>query len=289
MDATQPLLLVDARTADALTLHGAFGAPLPLPRAAAFDAVVLMHGVASSFVTTLSPVLTEALAVRGYATLRANNRGHDIVARGSAAKPYLGAAFERLEDAVHDWTAWLDWLGERGYRRILLCGHSLGGVKTAYVLARHGHPLVTGCCLFSPPRFNYASWMASTRADEFRAHLARAQVLVDAGDPDGLFPATMPISTIVSAAAYLAKYGPDAPFDVFASIPKIAVPTIAFTGEKEFDGVDFRDHPAQYAAAVERKRDLVHHVVPGGNHFYHGCEEWVAARLEEWMETTFPV
>lgn len=287
MPSTQPVHVVEVRTVDALTLHGAFGAPLPVPRAAAIDAVVLMHGVASSFVTTLSPVLTEALAARGYATLRANNRGHDIVARGSAAKPYLGAAFERIEDCVADWTAWLDWLGERGFRRILLCGHSLGGVKTAYVLAHGGHPLVVGCVLFSPPRFNYASWMASTRADEFRRHLARAQALVDAGDPDGLFPATMPISTIVSAAAYLAKYGPQAQFDVFASIPKIAVPTIAFTGSEEFEGVDFRDHPEQYAAMLERKRNLEHHVVPGGNHFYHGCEAGVAERLAAWMEATF--
>jgi pimeloyl-ACP methyl ester carboxylesterase len=288
MESTQPLHLVDVRTADALTLHGAFGSPQPVPREAAIDAVVLMHGVASTFVTTLSPVLTEALAARGYATLRANNRGHDIVARGSATKPYLGAAFERIEDALLDWSAWLDWLGDRGYRRILLCGHSLGGVKTAYYLARAGHPLVAGCALFSPPRFNYASWIASPRAGEFREHLARAQALVDAGDPDGLFPATMPIPTIVSAAAYLAKYGEQAPFDVFASIPKIAVPTIAFTGEREFDGVDFRDHPEQYAIVLEQKRDLEHHVVPDGNHFYHGCEGWVAERLAEWIEKTFP-
>ncbi len=189
---------------------------------------------------------------------------------------------------MHDWTAWLDWLGARGYRRILLCGHSLGGVKTAYVMAQQGHPLVAGCALFSPPRFNYTSWMASSRAGEFQEHLGRAQALVDAGDPDGLFPATMPISTIVSAAAYLAKYGPGASFDVFANIPKIAVPTIAFTGSEEFAGVDFRDHPAQYVDVLARKRDLEHHVVPGGNHFYHGIEEWVAAQLLRWMVTTFP-
>jgi pimeloyl-ACP methyl ester carboxylesterase len=288
MEAAQPLTIVDVRTADGLTLHGGFGAAQPVPRAAGIDAVLLMHGVASSFVTTLAPALTEPFAAHGYATLRANNRGHDIVARGSATQPYLGAAFERLDESVADWRAWLDWLGARGYRRILLCGHSLGGVKTAYMLATAGHPLVAGCCLFSPPRFSYASWMASPRADEFREHLARAQALVDAGTPDALFPATMPIATIVSAAAYIAKYGPDAPFDVFAHLVRIALPTITFTGDREFEGVDFRDHPAQYEAALRRKANLVHHVVPGGNHFYHGCEGWVAERLLAWLCETFP-
>jgi len=288
VDATQPLMLVDVRTADGVTLHGAFGAAHPVPRAAGFDAVVLMHGIASSFVTTLSPAITEPLAAHGYATLRANNRGHDVISRGSADKPYLGAAFERLDECVHDWRAWLDWLGARGYRRILLCGHSLGGVKTAYALANGGHPLVVGCCLFSPPRFSYASWMASPRADEFREHLARAQAHVDAGTPDALYPVTMPVPSIASAAAYIAKYGPDAPFDVFAQLVHVAVPTIAFTGEREFEGVDFRDHPEQYEKAAARKRDLVHHVVPGGDHFYRGVEGWVVERLLAWMRQTFP-
>ncbi len=288
MDATKPLLLVDLVTSDGVTLYGAYGAASPVPRTADIDAVILMHGVASSFLTTLTHAVTEPLMAGGYTTARVNNRGHDVVSRGSVAQPFLGAAFERLDQSLIDWRAWLDWLGARGYRRILLCGHSLGGVKTAYVMAHGGHPLVVGCVLFSPPRFSYASWMKSKRADEFREHLARAHALIDAGTPDALMPVTMPVPFIVTAASYIAKYGPDAPYDVFANLAKIALPTLAFTGDKELEDVDFRDHPAEYEATAKHKRDLIHHVVPGGNHFYHGCEAWVVERLLAWMQTTFP-
>jgi pimeloyl-ACP methyl ester carboxylesterase len=248
-----------------------------------------MHGVANAFYVTLSPALGEALAAHGYPSLQANNRGHDIVSRGNAVQPYLGAAFERLDESVHDWDAWIDWLGDRGYRRILVCGHSLGGVKTAHVLAQGAQPLVAGCVLFSPPRFTYAGWMAGPRAAEFREHLARAQALVDAGTPDALFAVTMPTKFIASASAYLAKYGPDAHFDVFANVVRIGVPVIAFTGDREFGDVAFSDHPAQYAAAGLAKADLVHHVVPGGNHYYHGREPWVIERLLAWMHEVAPL
>jgi alpha-beta hydrolase superfamily lysophospholipase len=152
----EAVTLVEVVTADGVTLHGAHVAAQPGARGSGFDAVLLMHGVANAFYNSLGSALGEPLARRGYPVLNVNNRGHDVVSRGSRELPYLGAAFERLEDAVHDWTSWLDWLGGRGAQRVLLCGHSLGGVKTALVLAQHGHPLVAGAALFSPPRFNYA-------------------------------------------------------------------------------------------------------------------------------------
>jgi pimeloyl-ACP methyl ester carboxylesterase len=283
-----PVRLVSTVTADDLALQGAFLEAEPVPRAASFDVVLWMHGVANNFVTSLTPGFAEGLAAHGYPSLRVNNRGHDVVSRGSKTQPYLGAAFERIEDSVLDWGAWFAWLGARGYRRILVCGHSLGGVKTAHVLASGDYPLVAGCVLLSPPRFSHARWMASARAAEFQAHLDLAQKLVDAGTPDALFAVTMPIPFISAAASYIAKYGPGAHFDVFENIVRIGVPVVGFTGDQEFENVEFRDHPDEYAKAALRKRDLIHHVVPDGNHYYYGQEAWVTERLLAWMREVAP-
>lgn len=285
----EPVRLVDVTTADGVRLHGAFLAAQPVVPAAAFDAVMMMHGVANAFYNSLGPAFSDTFAAHGYAVLGANNRGHDVISRGSAAQPYLGAAFERLEDALQDWRAWLDWLVSRGFHRVLLCGHSLGAVKTAYVLANGGHPSVRAAVLFSPPRFSYASWMASTRAEEFRRHLAQAQGLVDAGTPDALFAVTMPVPFISAAAAYLAKYGPEARFDVFANVTRIGVPVLGFTGDREFTNVDFREHPAEYESAARGKPDLEHLIVADGDHYYRGCETWVMERLLAWMARVAPV
>jgi Alpha/beta hydrolase family len=281
--------LVDTQTSDGVSLHGAFLAGAPVPRASGFDAALFMHGVANTFYGSLPPIFAETLSANGIATLRANNRGHDIVNRGNARLPFLGAAFERIGDCVHDWNAWLDWLGVRGYRKILLCGHSLGAVKTAHAMTHAAHPLVAGVALLSPPRFSYERWIVSARAGEFQEHLDRAQALVAQGRPDELMPVTMPVPFLASAASYLAKYGPDAHFDVFENLPKVDVPTIAFTGALELDQVEFGGHPAAYAQVAERKLDLVHHLVPGADHFYRGAESWVLDRLAEWMPLVAPL
>ncbi len=94
-----PVHLVKAATRDDLTLHGAFLPAFPEARTSSFDAVLLMHGVANTFYNNLSPLIGVSLATGSYASLRANNRGHDVIARGNAAQPFLGAAFERLADS----------------------------------------------------------------------------------------------------------------------------------------------------------------------------------------------
>lgn len=283
-----PVELVSTVTSDEVALHGAFLAAQTNERESDIDAVVLMHGVANTFYISLSPIISELLAAAGYPTLHANNRGHDIVTRGAKPQTYLGAAFERLEDSVPDWKAWLDWLVARGHRRILLCGHSLGGVKTAYASATAPHPAVAAVVLFSPPRFSYERWMESPRAQEFRDHLARAQALIDAGTPDALMAVTMPVPFIASAGAYIAKYGPQARFDVFAHAVRVGVPVLGFTGEQEFADVSFRDHPTQWVEAAKRKSDMTHHIVPDADHYYRGKEPWVVERLLAWMREVAP-
>lgn len=281
-----PVELVDALTADGVELNGAFLAAQPGAGAArpAFDAVLMMHGVANTFYDAFFRSFADGLAARGYPTLRANNRGHDIVHRGRGAQPYLGAAFERIPDCLHDWRAWLDLLAARGFGRILLWGHSLGAVKSAYYLARAADARVRGCVLASPPRFSYERWIVSPRSAEFRAHLERAQALIDAGEPAALMPVTMPVPFVIGAQAYLEKYGPGAAFDVFAQLEAIPCPVLAFTGARELDQVEFRDHPDGYAAAAQRKHDLTHVLVPDGDHHYRGVQPWVLEELLAWME-----
>jgi pimeloyl-ACP methyl ester carboxylesterase len=274
--------LVDAVTADGVRLSGAFLPAHPqAERFPAFDAVLMMHGVGGNFAEPFFRFFAEELSARGCATLRANNRGHDIVSRsGNPAQPYLGAAYEHIADCVLDWRAWTDVLADHGYRRILLFGHSLGAVKSAWYLAHERDTRIRACVLASPPRFTYTGWMASPLADTFAAHLARAQALVDAGDPMALFPVTMPYPSISGAHAYLDKYGPEAPYDVFRHVPRIAIPVLAFTGERELrDNPLYATHVQGWNDAVSRKADLEHHVVPGGDHFFTDAEAFVLDRL----------
>ena len=204
--------------------------------------------------------------------------------RGDGRGTFLGAAFERLEDCVLDWQAWLDVLAARGYRRILLFGHSLGAVKSAYYLATEPDPRVRGCVLASPPRFNTERVLASERGAEFSRTLAAARALVAAGKPDELMPTVFPLRSFSGAQAYLAKYDTGTRFDVLELVAAIRCPVLALTGEHELDDPDFRDHPAGYAAARARKTDLAFTLVPNGDHLYTLAQAFAIERLLTWID-----
>jgi pimeloyl-ACP methyl ester carboxylesterase len=282
--ATPPVELVEIRTSDDVPHSGALAKAKPLGGTRRFDAVLMMHGAAGTFFEAFYRNFSAALVDRGVATLRANNRGHDVVNRGDGRGRLLGVALEAIEDCTIDWDAWLGFLAGRGYKRILLFGHSLGAVKSAYYLATTPDERVTGCVLASPPHFNTERMLASERGPEFAAAIAAAKALVAAGKPDEFMPTTFPLKSFSGAQAYLSKYAAGAKFDVLELAAKIPCPVLALTGENELTDSNFRDHPAGYAAAHQKKRDLDFVVVPDGDHYYTLAQTFAIDHLLAWID-----
>jgi pimeloyl-ACP methyl ester carboxylesterase len=289
MTTASPLVeLIEVRTSDGVTLAGALAEPATRDAAARFDAVLMMHGAGGRFYDGFFRTFSNALLERGVTTLRANNRGHDIVNRGNAKGALAGTALESIDDCVIDWTAWLDALTARGYKRVLLFGHSLGAVKSAYYLSTKPDVRVTGCVLASPPRFNTDRMLASERGGEFATTIAAAQALVDRGSPDEFVRTTYPLKSFAGAAAYLAKYAAGARFDVFAHVANIACPVHALTGSDELGDPNFMDHPIEYAAAQKHKPDIAFVVVPDGDHHYSRAQAFVVQQLLAWIDAASP-
>jgi len=78
-----------------------------------------------------------------------------------------GATYEVIADCRVDLNAWIEFLMERGYARIALAGHSMGGVKSAYTLAHDSYPAVRSLFVISSPRFCHANFMAHPKAEQF--------------------------------------------------------------------------------------------------------------------------
>jgi pimeloyl-ACP methyl ester carboxylesterase len=277
--------LVDARTADGLTLHGALAVPANAPERGSrpFDAVLMMHGHAGTFSDPFFRTFSDALVERGYATLRADNRGHDIVNRADRSGRMLGVALESVDDCVHDWRAWIDVLAERGFRRVLVWGHSLGAVKTAFYLSHETDARVGACILASPPRFDPATYRMSERAADYAANLAQARALIDDGTPGLLFRTTFPMPALAGPQAYLDKYDAGSRYDLFSFVADVRVPILAFTGERELAEFSFASHPSAYATMLERKPDIDHLIVPGGDHYSTGMQGWVIEQIDAWL------
>jgi pimeloyl-ACP methyl ester carboxylesterase len=283
--------LVRVATSDGIRLDGALrAAAAGAPAAAPMDALLLLHGTGANFyASSLLEAIGEHFIGLGVAALAANTRGRDILyTAGTSSGPRrLGAACERVEDCRLDVAAWLGLLKERAYRRIGVIGHSLGAIKAVFALAQSDAPQVDCLCAVSPARLSYDYFCASPAAEEFRATLARAQNLVDAGQGETLIEVEFPIPYVVTAAGYLDKYGPGERFNVLTYVSRLRIPTLFVFGSSEVQNhVAFRGLPDAVEAAAQGSppNPLVQvAVIAGGDHVYSGVRRELLARVERWL------
>ena len=73
-----------------------------------------------------------------------------------------GSWNERFAWADEDVAAYVDFAEQKGYRHIVLAGHSLGANKVIYYLSRHHDPRIEHFLLLSPANLDYMTASVST-------------------------------------------------------------------------------------------------------------------------------
>jgi pimeloyl-ACP methyl ester carboxylesterase len=277
--------LCRVRTADGLRLDGAFYPPRPA--AADHPALLLIHGTGSNFYGSgiLASVADQAVADE-FPVLRVNTRGHDLIASipGPQGPVRGGAAYERVADASLDITAWTDWLVARGVPRVVLIGHSLGGVKAIWSQVQSPHPAVCGVIGLNPPRFVHARFQADPRCDAFRRDFVTAQQLVQAGHGDTLLTVTQPLPIVITAAGYLEKYGPDDPLDYLPVLPHVSCPHLIILGNQLVEtNPAFNGLPAALAKLAEEDPQLRLEFLDGADINFRNdpADSW--RRIRRWL------
>ena len=287
--------LVRVTAADGLRLDGALRVPATdVAAQIGIDAVACLHGTGGSFYSSsLFAGLAPRFLALGAAVLAVNTRGHDLIctASGGAAPKLQGAAFEIVDECRYDVAAWIDWLLERGYRRILLAGHSLGAVKAVYSLAHDAERKlsnVVGLLAISPPRLSYSQFCQGPKAAEFQADLAAAEAQLRAGRGETLMSVRFPLPYLVSAAGYVDKYGPAERYNVLNFATAVRCPALYTFGTIELDrNTAFQGLPELLGAQASQGADLKVAVIAGADHFYNGVHSELADRLEFWLRRTF--
>ncbi len=268
-----PLSLARLRTRDGVFLDGVIADP---PRRRV-TALIWVHGLGSVFSSgqPLMRELSSRLAAAGIGYFKFNTRGHDVVARGNAR--LAGAAFERFGRSVEDIRAVIRAAAARGYRRVVLAGHSTGANKVVHYAARARDRRVASVILLGPVS-DVAAEMKRVGAGELRRRIARVERLA-ARDPDALVP---PAWGFWSAQRYLSLFRSGGAEDVFpyyregarwTAVRKIGVPIAAILGARD----EFLDRPAaDVIAALERNaiaaRAFTGVVISGALHGFQGRE-----------------
>jgi pimeloyl-ACP methyl ester carboxylesterase len=217
-----------------------------------------------------------------------NTRGHDRIASipvdGGGIRNG-GAAYEVIDEFRHDIAAWLDFLAGRGLSRVALVGHSMGAVKAIYSQALEPHPNVKLLIAISPPRFCHANFMAHPTAQPFRDDFARASQLVAEGRGAELITVKQPLSLELTAAGFLAKYGPHDDYDILRHLPKVNVPTLVIVGDKSVaTSPAFGGLPEMLSQMSAQQKSVTFELVRGADTNYRDCLDAPFTIATAWLK-----
>lgn len=269
--------LVKTTTRDGVRLDGVY------QRAAGDLTVLCLHGAGSNFYSGgLFEHLTPRLLESGAAVLRVNTRGHDgyYAGRWAGGARRFGAAYETVADCQLDLAGWLDWLEQHGAPRVVLLGHSLGAIKAVYSEAMQPDARVTGVLALSPPRLSCAAFQWGEQSAKFGALLREAQDHVQRGRGSAIIESTFPFPMLITADAFLDKYGGER-YNVVELTKRLTTPAIYAFGQLELEqgGIAFAGVPEAIMAARQPNQALETHVIEGADHFYIGCYDALTHRV----------
>ncbi len=295
--------LVRTVTSDGLRLDGAYaggspshdslaGAATALTSAAdpqsrlAADVVLCLPGVASNFYgSQLLRQLAETLVHAGVAVLCVNTRGHDNVFTAStpAGPRRFGAAYEIVDECRQDIAAWLKYLDERGLTRVVLAGHSLGAIKALYSQAHAPSPAVAGVIAMSPPRLSYSMFELSGHGPSFVDTMRDAQHRIAAGRGNELLEIQFPFPLLITASAYVDKYGPAERYNILQFAGQVTCPLLATYGAREVaDGNPaFQGLPEALSDLCGDTAEVA--LIPDADHLYTGCQQPLSEVLVRWL------
>jgi alpha-beta hydrolase superfamily lysophospholipase len=279
-----PVLLARLKTRDGFWLDGLIAEPRRRRRAA----LIWVHGLGSVFSSAqaLTLELSTRLNAAGIGYFKFNNRGHGVVA--GRGKQLAGAAFERFEKSVEDIRAMITFARTRGYRRIILAGHSTGANKVLYYTARSRDRRVRGLILLGPVS-DVAAEAKRLGARMLRRRVAAAQRIARR-DPRALVPRAW---GFWSAQRYISLYRPGEVEDVFpyyrpgarwTALRSVRLPVAAIVGSRD-EYLDRR--PQELIEALRRNavraRSFTGIVVPGTRHGFQNRERELAELLVGWI------
>ncbi len=232
-------MLERIKTEDGFELQGL----LYVPETKTSTVVLHCHGMAGNFYENrFVDVTGRKLVSRGIAFCAMNNRGHDFISDfivekgGKTGHKRVGEVYERVEDATKDIAAWIRFLKNKGFSKIILMGHSLGAVKAVLYAKDHQNAL-SALILASPPDM----YGLAKAEKDFELKMQEAKALVTKGQESKILSAIVFDWYPISAGTYLNLCSKGGSADVFSiksdkqpkELLRLKLPILVVFGEKD--------------------------------------------------------
>lgn len=284
-------------TKDGITLDGAVADAKGKKRVG----ILFVPGLTSNFshARALWRGLAAAGKNRGIGVAAFNTRGHDIMAGYRRKRPgekrgryvMLGAAFENFKDCIYDIRAGVRFLKKRGYRTIILAGHSTGSQKSLYYLSQTRDRNVKGLVLAGP--VSDISVRRRELGHGFTKNIAAAKRFMKRSGGRTLLPPSI-TKEFLSAQRYVSLFSPGSPEDVFpyynpkaewTALRRIKTPTLViFGGKDEYLDRSAKETVKTFLAHAPARSRLVTAVIKSAGHNFRGKEKDFANAIIKWIK-----
>jgi len=274
--------LVSIRTADDMLLHGAYFEGNPGQPAA-----ILLHGAMQNFYTGIASFLPTMLAERGYSCLTANVRGHDLAtAPDDVCRKVQGSIYDIFTDCVLDINALVEFVRDKGHKRIVLIGHSQAAFKIMYACGQMKYPEVLGLALISPPPSAKEMTTFLIGNKEYARAMKEAHEAIARGDDYHLVVCKSRgnLPFVYAARAFISFAEAENLVNARFLVQKVECPMLIVRGTRDLPPMT--RELAETMRANSARSDVCKYVeIEGASHYYSGCEIQLIETLVDWIGT----
>lgn len=255
--------------------------------------VICIHGMCGTIIDNyFATVWGKLLAKNDIGFIYEHNRGHsienDIVMKDGSFKR-CGCMYEMFEDCIYDINLAIQTAKEKGYKRIILLGHSLGCNKVIYHYYKK-HPNILGIILASAPDMIGSHLLIEPEYEEL---LKEAKENIDKNQPTKLLHKMIENYMYMSSQTYYNWFHNNSNLNNLPIIsnPKnweqletIDVPILTFSGSKD---EDYYLHLDLLKEKATNCKNFEYQIIENTGHTYQEKELETGTLILNWINKNF--
>ncbi len=264
--------LIKIKVTNKLTLDGVF---CTNENNTSRSAAIILHGAALNFYTGISSFLPSVIAETGFNCLAINFRSHDFGNFQNSFRKKNGLPWQIHNHNILDVKSAIKFLETQKYEKIILIGHSLGGlIAAAYSV---NSTIIVGLILLSSLP-SYDLMLKVNYGDTFPNIVKMADMLLSQGFGEKLI--------LTQNKSSIPGFSAKTIIDMLVSkvfldeiLANIKIPILFIVGGNEH--IELINKHKEWISNEIVFRTLI--VIKGSNHFYHGYEEQVKKHIKKWL------
>jgi alpha-beta hydrolase superfamily lysophospholipase len=209
--------------------------------------------------------------------------------RDGSFKRY-GCMYEIFEDCIYDIDLAIKVAKEKGYKRIILLGHSYGCNKVIYYFYKK-HPSILGIILASAPDMIGSHMLV--QSNDYDELIKEAKDNIDNNEPTKLLHKMFEDYMYMSSQTYYNWFKKDSNLDNlpiirgnnnWKQLESINVPILTFSGSCE---EDYYLHLDLLKDKAINCNNFEYKIIEDTSHTYNKKEEEIAKLIFEWIDKNF--